>query len=397
MAGGMFLAGFSARFAAAAALAGVSALVVGTVPAAAGGYDTGESDWDFVFQERAVAFEAGVTHIAPQRRLTGIDGTLGPSVDVDETEAFTLPRASLAVNVADVARCMASYREPWGGHANYGTAWTYALAAVEQHFSSRDYGLTCAASLAAGKGRVSLLGGVSLQEARYRLVRIHGGLPAITDVSDRSLAWRLGLAYEIPDYALRASLVYNAAVGYDMTGTFTIVGPALPVFGEMTLPQSVELKAQSGVAPGWLAFASVKWTDWSVVQSMPICPVGVPVCTPFDAVSGLSLGFRDTWSVTLGAAHQFSDMFSLAGNLSWNQGASAGFTSQTDVWSAGLTGILTPSENAVFRLGGTVGLLTAGTSSTMVLPGGIPNLLGYTATFGNDLVWTLSGGATIRF
>jgi hypothetical protein len=51
----------------------------------------------------------------------------------------------------------------------------------------------------------------------------------------------------------------------------------------------------------------------------------------------------------------------------------------------------------VFRFGGTVGLLTAGTSSTMVLPGGIPNLLGYTATFGNDLVWTLSGGATIRF
>ncbi len=385
---------FRARIVAQAVAA---ALVFGAGPALSGGYDTGESDWDFVFQERAVAFEAGVTHIAPQRKLTGITGMFGPSVDVDETEAFTLPRASFAVNVADVARCMASYREPWGGHANYGTAWTYAAAAVEQHFSSRDYGLTCAASLAAGKGRVSLLGGVSLQEVRYRLTQAFGPVTAATDVSDQSLAWRLGLAYEIPDYALRASLVYNSAVSYDMTGTFATVGPALPVFGQITLPQSVELKAQSGVAPGWLAFASVKWTDWSVVQAMPICPVGVPSCTPLAAVSGLALGFRDTWSVTLGAAHQFSEMFALAGNLSWNQGASAGFTSQTDVWSAGLTGILTPSENAVLRLGGTVGLLTAGTSSTMVLPGGIPNPLGYTATFGNDLVWTLSGGATIRF
>lgn len=373
------------------------ALAMGAAPAFAGGYDTGESDWDFVFQERAVAFEAGVRHIAPMRRLTGITGTFGPSPDVDETEAFTLPRASLAVNVAGMARCMASYREPWGGHANYGTAWTYAAAAVEQHFSSRDYGLTCAAGFAAGKGRVSFLGGVSLQEARYRLTQAFGPVMAATDVSDRSLAWRLGLAYEIPDYALRASLVYNSAVSYDMTGTFAAFGPALPVFGHITMPQSVELKAQSGVAPGWLAFAAVKWTDWSVVQSMPLCPVGVPACTQPFAVSGLSLGFRDTWSVTLGAARQFSEMFSLAGNLSWNQGASAGFTSQTDVWSAGLTGVLTPSANAEFRLGGTLGLLTSGTSSTLVLPGGFPNPLGYTASFGNDLVWTLSGGATIRF
>ncbi len=374
-----------------------TALVFCAGPALAGGYDTGESDWDFVFQERAVAFEAGVRHISPQRKLTNITGMLGPSPDVDETEAFTVPRASLAVNIADLARCMASYREPWGGHANYGTAWTYAPAAVEQHFSSRDYGLTCAASLSAGKGRVSFLGGVSLQEVHYRLTQAFGPVMAATDVSDKSLAWRLGLAYEIPDYALRASLIYNAAVGYDMTGTFAAFGPALPVFGQITMPQSVELKAQSGVAPGWLAFAAVKWTDWSVVQSMPICPVGVPACTQPFAVSGLSLGFRDTWSVTLGAAHQFSEMFSLAGNLSWNQGASAGFTSQTDVWSAGLTGVLTPSENAEFRLGGALGMLTSGTSSTMVLPGGLPNPLGYTATFGNDLVWTLSGGATIRF
>jgi long-chain fatty acid transport protein len=364
----------------------------------AGGYDSGESDWDFIFQERAVAWEAGVRHVAPERELTGITGTLGPSIDVAETEAFTLPRASLAVKIADVARCMASYREPWAGHADYGTAWTYAAAATEQHFSSRDYGLTCAVHVAAGKGRFSLLGGVSAQEARYRLVQSFGpGLTASTDVEDRGIGWRLGVAYEIPDYALRASLIYNAAVDYDMTGGYSAFGATLPVFGQITMPQSVELKLQSGVAPGWLAFGSAKWTDWSVVQSMPICVAGTPVCSQFAAVSGLSLGFRDTWSVTLGAAHQFSDMFSLAGNLSWLQGASTGFTSQTDVWSAGLTGVLTPSESVELRLGGTLGLLTSGTASTLVLPGGLPNPLGYTASFGNDLVWTLSAGATIRF
>jgi long-chain fatty acid transport protein len=380
----------------AAALAAWGILAAG--PVRAGGYDSGETDWDFIFQQRMVGFEAGVRHVSPQRRLKGITGTLGPSPDVGETEAFTLPRASLAVSVENAASCMLSYREPWAGHADYGAAWTYAAAAVEQHFSSRDYGLTCAAHLSSGRSRISFLGGVSQQEVRYRLTQSFGpGGPAATDVSDRSLAWRVGLAYEIPDYALRASLIYNSAVRYDMAGTYSAFGVTLPVAGTITLPQSVELKLQSGVAPGWLAFAAVKWTDWSVVQSMPLCAAGTPACTPLAAVSGLSLGFRDAWTVTAGAAHQFSELLTLAASLSWQQGASAGFTSQTDVWVLGLTGVVTPSENAELKLGGALGLLTAGTASTLILPGGFPNPLGYTASFGNDLVWSLSGALTVRF
>ena len=28
------------------------------------------------------------------------------------------------------------------------------------------------------------------------------------------------------------------------------------------------MKLQSGVAPGWLVFGSVKWTDWSVTEQL---------------------------------------------------------------------------------------------------------------------------------
>ena len=140
------------------------------------------------------------------------------------------------------------------------------------------------------------------------------------------------------------------------------------------MPQSLELKAQSGIAPGWLAFGSVKWTDWSVVQDMALCVPGTqPVHHRASArCSALTVLWKDTWTFTLGAAHQFSDQFSLAGSLTWDQGASQGFTSQTDVWAVDLTGVWTPNKNVEFRFGGTIGVMTGGTLSTATLAGGYP-------------------------
>ncbi|MCB1457989.1 MAG: outer membrane protein transport protein, partial [Nitratireductor sp.] len=347
--------------------------------------------------------ESGVRYIHPDRTLKNITGSFGPSIDVSEASPFTIYRASATLKFGDKLRCMGSYREPWGGHAEYGQNWTYTGSATAQHFSSEDYGLTCAVSMALEKGMLSLVGGYSWQTIRYELDQFFAvgpGFTATTRVEDSSSAWRLGLAYEIPEYALRASLIWNSAVDYDMRGT--VINPvapfAGPVAGSITMPQSVEAKFQSGVAPGWLAFGAVKWTDWSVADNMPLCSTALPfACTQPFAVSGLTLLFKDSWTVTLGAAHQFSEQFSLAGSLTWDQGATQGFTSQTDTWIAGLTAVLTPAKGVEFKLGGTAGIMTSGSLSTMTLPGGIPNPVGYTASFGNDLVYSLNGSAVFRF
>jgi hypothetical protein len=42
-------------------------------------------------------------------------------------------------------------------------------------------------------------------------------------------------------------------------------------------------------------------------------------------------------------------------------------------------------------------MLTGGQLSTLMLPGGIPNPVGYLATFGNDLVYGLSASASVHF
>lgn len=373
------------------------------VAAAAGGYDTGETDWDFLFQNQgAVAIEAATRYFNPQRDLTNITGALGPSIDVDETAPFMVQRYSIAARLGESVRCMGSYRQPWAGEADYGSAWTYSFSAITQSFTSEDFGLTCGVSMALEKGKLTLLGGVSRQEVNYVLTQttpIVGGTTT-TDVSDEATAYRIGLAYEIPEYAMRFSVIYNSQVDYDMTGTVAFSAtpaPATPVFGSISMPQSVEAKFQSGVAPGWLVFGSAKWTDWSVADNMPLCAVGTPVCTQAAALSGLTLLFKDTWTVTLGAAHQFNEYFSVAGNVTWDQGATQGFTSQTDTWVAGLTAVLTPAQGMELKFGGTAGIMTSGNLSTLTLPGGIANPFGYTASFGDDLVYTVDASAVFRF
>lgn len=381
--------------------------LVSSVGAHAGGYDTGERNWDFLFQQDKVAFEAGGRYIDPRRKLNNVTNVfpnplaVGPSSGITEASSFWVPNASLAARFGEHARCLASYRVPFAGFATYTTGWVGQFSALQQDFESNDYGLTCAGSVQAGKGKLSFIGGISYQQVKYFLTRNGGPLLGLstTNVKDEGVAWRAGAAYEIPEYALRASLIYNSQVNYNMTGTqsFANVPGSIPIGGNISMPQSVELKVQSGVAPGWLAFGSVRWTDWSVADGMFLCPTALPTCTAAGAVSGLTLLFKDTWTVTVGAAHQFSDMFTLAGNITWDQGATQGFTSQTDTWVAGLTGVVTPNEHVTFKFGGQVGVLTGGALSTATLQGGVPNPVGYTATFGDDLVYSLNASLTGKF
>ncbi len=86
---------------------------------------------------------------------------------------------------------------------------------------------------------------------------------------------------KFPKIALRAQLMYRSAVDHSPSGQaaairFTVRDANRQLAGAAfcdggyrhASPQSVELKVQSGIAPGWLAFGSVKWTDWSVLDGL---------------------------------------------------------------------------------------------------------------------------------
>ncbi len=201
------------------------------------------------------------------------------------------------------------------------------------------------------------------------------------DLEDNGWGWRAGLGYEIPEYAVRASLVYNSRVKYDsLSGTVDLTQvPVVPgfggrvtsVFGEAEAPDSLELKVQSGIAPDWLAFGSVKWTNWSVLQSIPLCPVstkGRAACTSSSPtkLTSLDLLYRDGWTITGGVGHKFNEEWTGAVSLTWDRGTSHGYGRTDRYWTSRLGAAYNPTDNIEWRVAGALGILTSGSSGALV-------------------------------
>lgn len=411
---------------------GIAAGLLGSaVSAHAGGLERSSQDFDILFEQGTVIDTTG-TFVSPQRKLKNIRGPIGDrtgninplsgrpySSDVDEAKSYWVPKFSAKVDLTDDLACAAQYRQPWGIHTDVGTDNLRMFTAIEQKISSNDYGLNCSYRFNAGeKGYFRLLGGVSYQELKGEQTRMippgsaFGGTLRVAslDVEDKAFGWRIGAAYELPEYAIRASVVYQSEVKYNLEGTIDnlalspLTGRSLPiaVAGDVATPQSVEFKFQTGIAPDWLAFGSVKWTDWSSVETvafdssanLQLAPgVIVPKGTN---ITNLNLYYQDGWTVSGGVGHKFNEQWSAAVTVTWDRGTTTGLTSQTDLWLFGLGTNYKATENFEIRLAGAAGWLTSGEMDDTIV-NGKPNATGSKGEFGNDFVGGLSLTAKVKF
>ncbi len=86
---------------------------------------------------------------------------------------------------------------------------------------------------------------------------------------DTKLGYVLGFAYEIPAIALRFSAAYSPEIEHDGEITETIFGSTFENDIDYVTPASLNLDFQTGIAPGTLALASYRWTDFSEVSVVP--------------------------------------------------------------------------------------------------------------------------------
>jgi long-chain fatty acid transport protein len=403
-------------------LLGAGCFSLGLIGSAhAGGIERGGYDIDLLFDPAPFATEAEATYVMPQRKLKNAvdtdpsDGNLTfLGSTAKDSKSYWVPRIGVKAEVVKGVDCMFDYSQPWGAHTNPGL-WAGAESNIETDIKSNNYAGTCSYKMDAGKGQVRFIGGVYYQEVYgFKEDLVSPLVPGFqgtgrVDLKGTGWGWRAGLAYEIPEIALRASLVYNSRVKLDnISGSLdlTHVGlVVLPIYGATQyMPDTVELKLQSGIAPGWLAFGSLKWVNWSLLQSVPICVVGTPAaaCVTGDAlhsgqITSLDLMYRDGWTVTGGIGHKFNDEWSAAGQLSWDRGTSHGYGSQTDTWTLGGGVAYTPSRNIEVRLAGAVGVLTSGHSGVVNGDNGYQAGTDVSYDFGNDLVTAISGGVKIKF
>lgn len=419
---------------------GAVCLVAGCIvasPSFAGGLERGGYNIDLLFDPSDYAIEGATTYVIPQRKVKDVKDNptksgafqlpASYSSTADDSENYWVKRIGVKASIGDSADCMFDYSEPWGARLEPGARWQGASYNIDTKVWSRNYAATCRYKFELGKGDFSIIGGGFFQEIggyKFRQVvdpttlTFFGSPSGVgkLDMEGNGWGWRAGVAYEIPEIAFRASLVYNSAVDHDLSGTVDltnvpIIGsnPILarygrqivPVYGSVSVPDSVELKVQSGIAPDWLAFGSVKWTDWSQLQYIAFCPVGVSPCVPSSAGDGaintLDLFYRDGWTVSGGVGHKINDQWSVGASLTWDRGTSTVIGTQTDTWSLGTAVTYSPTKNVEWRLAGVLGLLTSGESGNGAPCGTTRCGDDATYRFGNDLVAGVSTSVKIKF
>jgi long-chain fatty acid transport protein len=366
----------------------------------AGGLERGGYNIDLLFDPSDYAAEAAATYVAPQRDLNNVEdlapanGDLNdrPSDGIRDTEGYWVPRLGMKAKLFDGFDCMADYSQPWGAHTNPGANWAGANDNMETKIESDNYAATCSYKWDVGQGQLRFIGGGFYQEVGGFKERLVADLSALgptapsgigrLDLEGSGWGWRTGLAYEIPEYALRVSLVYNSAVDLDnLGGTIDLRNVLLPtptpgvfvpgtkydVESFASMPDSLELKFQTGFAPDWLVFGSVKWTDWSQLQIIKVTATNPS--DPRNLPTSLDLLYRDGWTVSGGVGHKFNEKISGAVSLTWDRGTSHGYGNQTDTWTLGSGVSYNVNENVELRLSGALGLLTSGSSSPQVVDG----------------------------
>jgi len=387
--------------------------------AQAGGFNRGSANLDGLFIDTFGVY-GGVTYVAPGRSYETVTGLTvvggAPALlnqgEVEFGDSFTVPFASVGGQIVESMACVGSYSQPYGADSTYSGAITYHIA--QQSLASRELGLTCSYRHDIGKGRLSFIGGVFNEYIEYDQARNFSaafGTTGNSKINVTSDAWgyRLGLAYEIPEIAFKAQLMYRSQTDHDASGNYTntpfatlavasglltpaqaaaIYGGALATTAtaSASLPQNLELTVQSGIAEGWLAFASVKWTDWSVLQSITLREgiAGQPFSTS-------RFFFEDGWTVQGGVAHRFNEQFAGSVSLTWDSGVTSGWDTLTDTWTVAGGVSFDINEKVNIRAGGAAVYFTEGTKSKTSGP------IDYTAVSPGEWGYALSAAASVKF
>lgn len=324
-----------------------------------GGFARGTADTDILFEPGQFNFRAGVNVVTPSQEISA--STNSALVGTNYLGTYVIPSAAVKFAITENFACAGTFTQPFGATSEYESPYG-APGKLSEDLTLNEFGATCAAFFDVGPGRLAVLGGAFVEQLDYDLYALPLGLfgqPLNISLGGSDEGWRAGLAYEVPEIAFRAQLLYRSGTSYGATGTASspafmmVPGNTLPAIGTGELPQSVELKLQSGIAPGWLAFGSVKWMDWSVNETLTVSVPRTGIETPNEYY------WRDGWTVTAGIGHSFNERVSGAVSLQWDRGVSTGYDLRTDKWLLAGGANIKDGLGGELRLGAGVAYMTS--------------------------------------
>lgn len=272
-------------------------------PAFAGGIERNPQSMAILFQQGNYV-ELGVAHARP--KVSGTTGPLfGSAPTGNITRRFTTGSLSFKGDFNEQLSYALILDQPFGADTLYPTG--SPLAGSTGQVDN---------TMLTGVMRYKFDGGFSAH-AGLRSSWTSGSvsLPtfgAYTMTTNRDQAWGylLGVAYEMPEIALRVALTYNSKIKHSFTAneSFSLV----PTTFDTNLPESVNLEFQTGVAEDTLVFGSVRWVNWKdfVIQppAFAASPFGANPLVDYDRNSvtytlGVGRRFNENWSGSVSFAH----------------------------------------------------------------------------------------------
>ncbi|WP_216936879.1 MULTISPECIES: OmpP1/FadL family transporter [unclassified Acinetobacter] len=330
-------------------------------------------------------FEAGITVLDPSVSGTS-SAALGGQATGDMAGDYHSVSAALKLQLTDNFSFGLIFDQPFGAEADYKdgsaafnpTSFDGTRAEVTTENLSFLFGFqpTENWNIYAGPVYQEAKGNVALRGAAYSLL---SGYDA-TMKKDGGTGWLAGLAYQIPEIALKASLTYRSEIEHQLASTETGLVTGLPVAPgvnlplgpytagktDVTTPQSVNLDLQSGVMENTVAFLNVRWVNWdgfairpnSFGQALDGLAGYSSVVGALDPAQGAYLASlqggnlveynEDQWSATAGVGRKFNEKW--AGNVSvgWDSGAGNPITTlgpTEGYWNVGVGVQFSPAPN----------------------------------------------------
>ncbi|AXY57571.1 transporter [Acinetobacter chinensis] len=224
--------------------------------------------------------------------------------------------------------------------------------------------------------KVTCSQGANVQGAST-LTRFTGYKASISENS--SVGWLAGLSYQIPEIALKASVTYRSEIDHevmvDETMPYSILmGSKIPQmkkdykFNEaktdITTPQSINLDFQTGIMANTVAFAQLRWVDWSEFKIRPnkFGQLAEGLTAYHAKENGINdrKGFdlvayeKDQISANVGIGRKFNDQWAGTVMVGWDSGAGNPVSTlgPTDgYWSVGLGGQFSPTPQSFIQAG----------------------------------------------
>ena len=280
------------------AAAAFTALATG---ASAGGLDVTGQPISFIFSPGTVA-ELGFGRVSPS--ISGNDSLIfggGPSGNI--ADAINAPYASFKHDFNDKLSFGVMFEKPFGAEVSYGFG-SFAFAGTT---ASADTSSITALVRYKFNDRWSAHGGVRWQRAEASFLLTGGIYGPLSGYNaslkqDDGMGFVAGVAFEIPEYFIRAAVTYSSDIDHTFTTT-EAVGPIIlvsPVAASM--PQSVNFEFTAGVAPKTFVFGGARWVEWSKLQFSPpiLSAVSPDPLVNFDNTFTYSFGigrqFNETWT-----------------------------------------------------------------------------------------------------